>query len=211
MTSGVEPFYDSIISTTNVWRKKPQLSVSFHFPYFTHQSHGLSSPRTIKRIPHPPIQHRHVLQKRTRRHGRQAKERYTNYHSTHIAPTHEHTVFNAPLHKHSSESSAPKILPSSLHAGYCTAANPIGAQLTSAFIRASGLKDVSAGQRFCVSAASWKKVADKGEDVPGVTLASSHVGALDVVGLDVLKKWEVRDHRYVNSCLGRGQGFRSEC
>lgn len=112
-------------------------------------------------------------------------------------PYSQNTVFNAPLHKHSSESSAPKNLPSSLHAGYCTAANPIGAQLTSAFIRASGLKDVSAGQRFCVSAASWKKVADKGEDVPGVTLASSHVGALDSVGLDVLKKWEVRDHRYV--------------
>ncbi|KAH3919799.1 hypothetical protein HBI56_031220 [Parastagonospora nodorum] len=121
-------------------------------------------------------------------------------------------VFNAPLHKHSSESSAPKSLPSSLHAGYCTAANPIGAQLTSAFIRASGLKDVSAGQRFCVSAASWKKVADKGEDVPGVTLASSHVGALDSVGLDVLKKWEVRDHSHQHGAAraGDGNGFVRE-
>ena len=40
--------------------------------------------------------------------------------------------------------------------------------------------------------------------MPGVTLASSHVGALDSVGLDVLKKWEVRDHRYVLCEEGRG-------
>ncbi|KAL5114354.1 hypothetical protein ACEQ8H_007744 [Pleosporales sp. CAS-2024a] len=100
-------------------------------------------------------------------------------------------VFNAPLHKHSSESTAPSSLPSTLHAGYCTSANPIGAQLTNAFIGASGLKNVSAGQRYCLEASSWKTFAAKGNDVPGVTLASSHIGALKTVDLDTLKKWEI--------------------
>jgi hypothetical protein len=120
------------------------------------------------------------------------------------SPNHSDSVLNAPLHKHSSESSTPKSLPSSIHAGMCNSTNPIAAELTTAFIDTlsrSGSTDlqkagVTAGQRFCVEASSWKTMADKGgEDVPRVKLESSHEAALKSVGLDTLKKFAAGQDR----------------
>jgi hypothetical protein len=78
----------------------------------------------------------------------------------------------------------------------CTSSTPIAAVLTDAFLdfTASTGTDlrkagVGPGQRFCVDASTWKKVADKGNDVPRVKLESTHQGALESVGLDTLKKW----------------------
>jgi hypothetical protein len=39
-----------------------------------------------------------------------------------------------------------------------------------------------------------------------VTLASSHVGALNTVDLSVLKKWETRDHAAVHGAVRPGDG-----
>jgi hypothetical protein len=96
----------------------------------------------------------------------------------------------------------------------CNSSNPIAAELTSAFISMSGLKGVSAGQRFCLEASSWKKAADKGDDVPRVTLASSHEAALKTVDLEVLKKWEMRDNAHTHGAArpkeGGSDGFTRE-
>lgn len=105
-------------------------------------------------------------------------------------------VFNAPLHKHSVESTGSKSIPSSLHAGYCNSANPIAATLTNSFLdllssngtdlRKAG---VGPGSRYCVEASTWKKAADKGKDVPQVKLECTHEAALKSVGLETLKKY----------------------
>jgi hypothetical protein len=91
----------------------------------------------------------------------------------------------------------------------CNSSNPIAAELTSAFISASGLSGVQAGQRFCVEASSWKKAADKGDDVPRVTLAGTHEAALKTVKLDVLKKWESRDNSHVHGAARPTEGSGS--
>lgn len=90
----------------------------------------------------------------------------------------------------------------------CNSSNPIAATLTSAFISASGLDKagLSAGQRFCLEASSWRKAADKGENVPKVTLASSHEAALKTVGIEVLKKWESRDNSHVHGAERPAEG-----
>ncbi|EOA84562.1 hypothetical protein ACJQWK_07319 [Exserohilum turcicum] len=108
-------------------------------------------------------------------------------------------VFDAPLHKHSSErtNTPSSSLPPSLHPGMCTPAHPIAAILTNAFLdmcastgtdlRKAG---VGPGQRFCVEARMWKSAADKGvADVPRVKLEATHAAALDSVGMDVLRRW----------------------
>jgi hypothetical protein len=85
----------------------------------------------------------------------------------------------------------------------CNANNPIAAILTNAFIDTLSLSGtdlrkagVGPGQRFCIEAASWKKLADKGgDDVPKVKLESSHEAALKSVGLDALKKWAAGQDR----------------
>ncbi|EMD95152.1 hypothetical protein COCC4DRAFT_27206 [Bipolaris maydis ATCC 48331] len=106
-------------------------------------------------------------------------------------------VFNAPLHKHSSERNGSSSLPSSIHAGMCDSSNPIAVILTNAFLDFSSSNGtdlrkagVGPGQRFCLEASVWKNAAEKeiGE-VPKVKLESTHIKALNSVGLDVLKKW----------------------
>ncbi|XP_014552823.1 hypothetical protein COCVIDRAFT_19169 [Bipolaris victoriae FI3] len=111
----------------------------------------------------------------------------------------QRNVLNAPLHKHSSERNAPSSssLPPSLHAGMCNSSNPIAAVLTNAFLDFSSSTGtdlrkagVGPGQRFCLEASMWKSAAEKGiGDVPRVKLESTHIKALNSVGLDVLKKW----------------------
>ncbi|KAF2846712.1 hypothetical protein T440DRAFT_540772 [Plenodomus tracheiphilus IPT5] len=101
-------------------------------------------------------------------------------------------VLKAPLHKLSSPSSTSKTLPSTLHPGLCTPNNPIAAILTAAFLDFADLRKsgVSAGDRFCISAAMWKGAVDKSiKDVPRVKLECTHEKALEMVGLDVLRKW----------------------
>ncbi|CAO2654036.1 Nn.00g107690.m01.CDS01 [Neocucurbitaria sp. VM-36] len=123
-------------------------------------------------------------------------------------------VLNAPLHKHSSESTAPRNLPSSLHAGMCTSTHPIAATLTSSFLdfsasngtdlRKSG---VGSGSRFCISASQWKSAIDKGiEEVPRVKLESTHQGALESVGLEVLKKWAAEADNGKGRVVRPGEG-----
>ncbi|PZC92602.1 hypothetical protein A1F96_07618 [Pyrenophora tritici-repentis] len=107
-----------------------------------------------------------------------------------------HTVLDAPLHKHSSEASAPFSLPSSIHAGMCTDRNPIAAILTNSFLdlapsNGTDLRKAGVGpdQRYCLDASTWKKAADNGGEVPRVKLEATHKGALDKVELETLKKW----------------------
>ncbi|KAJ4374860.1 hypothetical protein N0V83_001938 [Neocucurbitaria cava] len=128
-------------------------------------------------------------------------------------------VFSAPLYKHSSERTAPSSLPSTLHAGTCTASHPIAATLTSSFldfcasnsddtdIRTSTTGAVGPGSRYCIDASTWKKAVDKGiEEVPRVKLESTHEAALKSVGLDVLKKWTAEpDGRNGNAVAGRSR------
>ncbi|KAI8938192.1 hypothetical protein NX059_005856 [Plenodomus lindquistii] len=102
-------------------------------------------------------------------------------------------VFQKPLHKLSSPSSVPKSLPSSLQAGMCNPSNPIAATLTAAFLDFADLRKsgVNSGDRFCISAATWKGAVDKGiKEVPRVKLECTHEKALDTVGIDVLQKWK---------------------
>lgn len=106
-------------------------------------------------------------------------------------------VLNAPLHKHSSEPTAPKGLPNTLHAGMCTPSNPIAATLTAAFLDFSAsngtdLREcgVQPGTRFCMAASQWKSALDIGiDEVPRVKLESSHEAALKNVDLPTLKKY----------------------
>ncbi|KAH9861710.1 hypothetical protein J1614_011463 [Plenodomus biglobosus] len=103
----------------------------------------------------------------------------------------QHNVLQAPLHKHSS-GPTPKSLPSSLHIGLCNPSNPIAATLTAAFLDFADLRNsgVNPGDRFCISASTWKAAVDKGiKEVPRVKLECTHEKALDTVGIDVLKKW----------------------
>jgi hypothetical protein len=135
---------------------------------------------------------------------------------SHILPTLPQVTSNSfnivlekPLHKLSSESTAPKSLPSSMHAGFCNTTNPIAAILTSAFISSlPSSAGVTVGQRFCVDAKSWKGIADKGgEDVPRVKLEATHEAALKSVGLDVLKKYKAeQDQRRVGGAERPGTG-----
>ncbi|KAF2023844.1 hypothetical protein EK21DRAFT_80000 [Setomelanomma holmii] len=111
-------------------------------------------------------------------------------------------VLQKPLHKHSAEPTAPKNLPSTLHAGFCTAQNPIAAILTSCFLDFSASQGtdlrkfkVEAGGKYCLDASSWKGMADKGGDVPKVKLESTHVAALEKVDLGVLKKFAAEQER----------------
>ncbi|KAG9186141.1 hypothetical protein G6011_02697 [Alternaria panax] len=106
-------------------------------------------------------------------------------------------VFNAPLHKHSSEAKAPSNLPSSINAGMCTSKNPLAVILTNAFLDFSSSNGtdlrkagIGPGQRFCLEASMWKTAVDKriGE-VPRVKLEATHEGALKSVDLNTLKKW----------------------
>lgn len=103
-------------------------------------------------------------------------------------------VLEAPLHKLSSESSSTsKSLPSSLHAGMCSPSNPIAATLTAAFLDFADLRKsgVNPGDRFCISASTWKGAVDKGiKEVPRVKLECTHEKALETVDIDVLKKWK---------------------
>jgi len=105
-------------------------------------------------------------------------------------------VLDAPLHKHSSEASAPSSLPPSLHAGTCTERNPIAAILTNSFLdfassNGTDLRRAGVGpdQRYCLDASIWKNAADKGGEVPRVKLEATHKGALNKVELETLKKW----------------------
>jgi uncharacterized protein len=78
----------------------------------------------------------------------------------------------------------------------CNSSNPIAAVVTNSFLdySASNGTDlrkagVGPGQRFCIQAATFKSLADNGNDVPSVKLESTHKSALDSVGMDVLKKF----------------------
>ncbi|USP74971.1 hypothetical protein yc1106_02245 [Curvularia clavata] len=106
-------------------------------------------------------------------------------------------VLNAPLHKHSSERSAPSSLPPTLSTGTCNSNNPIAAIVTNSFLdfssslgtdlRKIGLEP---GQRVCLEASMWKSAIDnKIRDVPRVKLEATHVKALNSVGIDMLKRW----------------------
>ena len=112
-------------------------------------------------------------------------------------------VLQAPLHKHSAESTSASNLPSTLHAGFCNSTNPIAAILTSSFLdfsasqgtdlRKAGVKE---GAKYCVDVKSWKAQADKdGQDVPRVILESTHVDALKSVDLQLLKKFAAEQER----------------
>jgi uncharacterized protein (DUF2237 family) len=118
-------------------------------------------------------------------------------------------VLNAPLHKHSSEATSPKNLPSHISAGMCSPSSPIAAILTNAFLdfsssngtdlRKSG---VASGQRFCLSASTWKNAADKGiGEVPKVKLESTHKSALEKVDLGFLKKHAAEMENEVSAVL----------
>ncbi|OAL51586.1 hypothetical protein IQ07DRAFT_506527 [Pyrenochaeta sp. DS3sAY3a] len=104
-------------------------------------------------------------------------------------------VLNAPLHKHSANQSSS--LPATVRGGTCTPSHPIAALLTASFLdfsarqgtdlRTSGIEP---GARLCMQTASWKSAVDKRiDDVPRVKLESTHEGALEGVGLDVLKRY----------------------
>ncbi|KAF2822983.1 hypothetical protein CC86DRAFT_448075 [Ophiobolus disseminans] len=130
-------------------------------------------------------------------------------------------VFNAPLYKHSTSSSAPKSLPKSLVAGFCTSSNPIAAQLTNAFLdysTSNGIDlrkaGVGPGQHFCLEASAWKGLADKGgDDVPRVKLESTHEAALESVDLKLLKRFAAdQDNQSVHGAVrpkdGKGSWVR---
>ena len=79
----------------------------------------------------------------------------------------------------------------------CSSEMPLALNLTSSFLdwtrsqgtdlRKSGIKE---GDRLCGYARTWKAALDSGiEDVPRVKLEATHHHALDVVGLDVLKRY----------------------
>lgn len=54
-------------------------------------------------------------------------------------------------------------------------------------LRKSGIKE---GARLCGYVSTWKAAVDAGiDDVPRVKLEATHHHALDIVGLDVLKKY----------------------
>ncbi|KAL7770696.1 hypothetical protein CFE70_000634 [Pyrenophora teres f. teres 0-1] len=123
-------------------------------------------------------------------------------------------VLDAPLHKHSSEASAPSSLPPSIHAGICTDRNPIAAILTNSFLdfassNGTDLRKAGVGpdQRYCLDASTWKKAADKGGEVPRVKLEATHKGALDKVELETLKKWAAGQDKDRGLC-GRVRGRR---
>ncbi|KAF2868098.1 hypothetical protein BDV95DRAFT_500951 [Massariosphaeria phaeospora] len=108
-------------------------------------------------------------------------------------------VFHKPLIELSSTQSASTDLPATtIKTGFCTDSAPIAATLTNAFLdfsAKSGLdlrqKGVGPGERWCIEAARWKDAMDsKIEDMPRVKLDSTHVKALDSVGMDVLQKFQ---------------------
>ncbi|RMZ69633.1 hypothetical protein GMOD_00006467 [Pyrenophora seminiperda CCB06] len=129
----------------------------------------------------------------------------------------QRNVLDAPLHKHSSEVSAPNSLPPTLHAGMCTDNNPIAAILTDSFLdfasaNGTDLRKAGVGpdQRYCLEASTWKRAADnaadKGGEAPRVKLEATHKGALNKVELETLKKWAAgqdRDGRAVWPSEGR--------
>ena len=79
----------------------------------------------------------------------------------------------------------------------CSSEMPLALNLTSSFLdwtrsqgtdlRKSGIKE---SDRLCGYARTWKAAIDSGiEDVPRVKLEATHHHALDIVGLDVLKRY----------------------
>jgi|SRR5690242_8368677 len=79
----------------------------------------------------------------------------------------------------------------------CSSEMPLALNLTSSFLdwsqkqgtdlRKSGIKE---GSRLCGYVNTWKAAIDAGiEDVPRVKLESTHHHALDIVGMDILKKY----------------------
>ncbi|KZM19033.1 uncharacterized protein EKO05_0001172 [Ascochyta rabiei] len=114
-------------------------------------------------------------------------------------------VFNAPLHQHSSTSNTHVTGYSS---GMCSSEMPLALSLTSSFLdwsqqqgtdlRKSGIKE---GARLCAYVNTWKAALDGGIDnVPKVKLEATHHHALDLVSMDVLKKYAAeQDNRRAES------------
>ncbi|KAF2135042.1 hypothetical protein P153DRAFT_372269 [Dothidotthia symphoricarpi CBS 119687] len=129
-------------------------------------------------------------------------------------------VFEKPLLQHTSPRSQPSyIQDTTLKAGLCTEASPIAATLTSGFLDFAASRGVDLrgqgveqGQRWCIGANRWKQALDSGiKDVPRVKLESTHVGALRVVGLDVLRGWAAeQDVGGGTAVPGRGKGWVRE-
>ncbi|KAJ4984230.1 hypothetical protein SVAN01_10271 [Stagonosporopsis vannaccii] len=114
-------------------------------------------------------------------------------------------VFNAPLHQHSANS---RTVVTGYSSGMCSSEMPLALNLTSSFLdwsqqqgtdlRKSGIKE---GTRLCGYVNTWKAAVDAGiEDVPRVKLEATHHHALDIVGMDVLKKYAAeQDNRRAES------------
>jgi hypothetical protein len=85
---------------------------------------------------------------------------------------------------------------------------PLAVSLTSAFLdwsqtqgtdlRKSGIKE---GARLCTYVNTWKAAVDSGvKDIPRIKLEATHHHALDMVGMDVLKKYAAdQDNRRAES------------
>ncbi|KAF1357610.1 hypothetical protein EJ07DRAFT_128406, partial [Lizonia empirigonia] len=104
------------------------------------------------------------------------------------------SVLNAPLHQHSASS---KSNVTGYSSGMCSSEMPLALNLTSSFmdwsqkqgtdLRKSGIKE---GARLCGYVSTWRAAVDAGiNDVPRVKLEATHHHALDIVDLDILKKY----------------------
>ncbi|KAH7136122.1 hypothetical protein B0J11DRAFT_565350 [Dendryphion nanum] len=109
----------------------------------------------------------------------------------------QNNVFEKPLHKHSTNKK--DLNDSSSKSGFCNEQASIAATLTNGFLdfsASNGLdlrpKGVEAGDKLCLGASAWKQAVDKGaKDVPNVNLGSTHLKALDTIGLKDLQKFAV--------------------
>lgn len=116
-----------------------------------------------------------------------------------------HTVFNAPLHQHSKPN---RTIVTGYSSGMCSSEMPLALNLTSSFLdwsqqqgtdlRKSGIQE---GARLCGYVNTWKAAVDAGiEDIPKVKLEATHHHALDIVKMDLLKKYAAeQDNRRAES------------
>ncbi|KAJ4398179.1 hypothetical protein N0V91_010406 [Didymella pomorum] len=114
-------------------------------------------------------------------------------------------VLNAPLHQHSAPS---RTIVTGYSSGMCSSEMPLALNLTSSFLdwsqqqgtdlRKSGIKE---GSRLCGYVSTWKAAVDAGiDDIPKVKLEATHHHALDIIGLDTLKKYAAeQDNRRAES------------